>query len=276
MATEMSEYLADAILTALCHDGSISVPTELTIKIMTTMPARDGTGGVEADYTSYAAQTVACGAASKWETPALNSDHYETSNHEAIEFPENTGSSQTAAGYAIYDDSANLLFLDTEEFEIENGYQPIIAANDLVIGWASDAAAAYDLQAEVFNAIFANTAMSAKTSIDIEQCKTLPSKDDSSTPEVEADYTGYAAVSLACGAVSDWDAIGDEDSYRMVANTAEHDFGVKNTGDDQDLVGFVLRDNGGMLLYIGTYSETISVETNTKMVVKADAIHVRF
>ena len=274
MATEISEHLADKILTALFHGGTIAVPTELTIKIFTTMPARDGTGGVEATYTSYAAQTVACGAGSKWEVPALDTDHFATSNQEAIEFPENTGSAQTAAGYGIFN-GANLYFLDAEVFEIENGYQPIIAANDLVIGWAADAAAAYDFQEAVFLAIFANTALAALTSVDIELCEALPTKADSG--EDEADYTGYAAVTLDSGAVtSDWDAIDDEDGYRMCAVTAEHDFGVKNTGTAQDIDGFVLRDNAGTLLYIGTFGSTVTIEPNTKAVVRADAIHVRF
>ena len=273
MATEFSEYLADKILTALAHAGTMAVPTELTIKIMTTMPARDGTGGVEATYTSYAAQTVACGAASDWEAPALDTDHVATSNHLAITFPENTGSAQTAAGFAIYD-GANLLFLDAEVFEIENGYQPIIAANDLVIGFNADADAAYDWQLEIFNAIFANTAMAAKTSVDIEQCSTLPTKAD--VGEVEVAYTGYAAVTLACGAVSDFDAIDDEDSLRMIANTAAHDFGTKNTGASEDIVGYVARDNAGTLLVIATYASTKTVETGTKMVIKADACHIRF
>jgi len=273
MATEISEYLADLILTALAHDGSIAVPTELTIKMFETMPARDGTGGAETAYTSYVAQTVACGASSKWEAPALDTDHVATSNHEAINFPENTGSAVSIAGFGIYD-GANLLFLDEEAFEVPNGLAKTVDANNLVIGWATDSPFGYGFQTAIFNALFANTAYAARSSLVLAQCTTLPNKADSGA--VKANFTGYADVTLACGASSDFDAIGDEDSLRMIANTNEEDFGVKNTGTSQTVTGYTIRDNAAALVAIATYAVAKPVEPGTKVTLKADSLHIRF
>jgi hypothetical protein len=275
MASEMSEYLADLVLNALCHGVDITVPTELTVKIFETLPARDGTGGVEADYDDYAAQTVPCGASSEWAAPSTSGGRRVTSNESAIEFPESSASStHNAAGFGVYD-GANLLFTDANAFAIPPSFQPIIDIGGLVFGFKAAAAASYALQDRVLNAIFRNTAFSALTGIEVEHYETLPDKEDAGG--VEASFTGYASETLDCGDVTtDWDTPGDSGSLRMVSNTDEFDCGTANEDSAADLEGIVIRDQSAVLLAIVAHLTTQTIATGTKLTHKANSIRIRF
>jgi hypothetical protein len=278
MASEMMEYLADKVNVALTRGVGISVPANLKIKIYETLPDRDGTGGTETDYTSYVAQTVACGASSKWDAPSTVSGARVIKNSEAIVFPESTDvTPASCAGYVVTDASDNPLWFDTKAFTVSLGFVPRIEIGAMVFGFKSTAAASYDMQDKVLNAICRNTAFAALTSIDVEEYVTLPSKVDDSGG-TKATYTGYAKKNLISSAtVSDWDAPGDDGIYRMVQNTAAFDCGTANTSGAQTLAGFCLRNNtGDGLLFVGTYSPTLPIAIGTKMSHHAAGVKIEF
>jgi len=280
MVSEFFAYVANLIIAALFHGGSISVPTSMKIAIYEVMPDRAVAGGTETNYAGYARQTVACGASSKWDAPSTSSGRRVTKNTDLISFPTSTEPTDThhAAGYVVYDNTGtNPIFKDTHAFDITPGFTPTLAPGALILGFTAATPMSYDFQDAILNVFFRNTAFAALTSIVVAQKTTMPSKVDGSGG-VSANYTGYAAQTLLSGAVtSDWDAAeSDVNGYRKCKNTALIVFGAENSGAPQTLAGETLTSNGGLLLTLAAYSPTLPIALGTTFKHKAGELSIGF
>jgi hypothetical protein len=271
MATEASHYLADLFHGAIFGGEDISVPTKLVVKIFETLPDLDDAGGVETAYDGYIAQDVLCGASSEWSAPAVVSGAVCTDNAAKITFPESEETEDTihAAGYGVYDDLDNLMWIETKAFDIAPGFQPEIDVGGMVFGFKSSATASYDLQTKLLTAICRNTEFTALTSVDVEEYVTAPNKADSGG--VEASYTGYAA-----GTPLAWEGPSDSAGMRLVSNSAEFDCGVANSSADQVISANALRDSDSNLLFVAAYDAPFTLQVGAKITHKANAIQIRF
>jgi hypothetical protein len=88
-----TDQLESAIVTHLLRTGSWTKPTTLYAGIYLTMPADDGTGGVEPTGGAYA--RVACGPSDAWWSAA-------GINLQAIQFPRPTADWGLAKGWGLF------------------------------------------------------------------------------------------------------------------------------------------------------------------------------
>lgn len=110
--TAASNYLEGQIGTHLLRTGSWPKPAGLYIALFITLPAEDGTGGVEVSGGSYA--QVSYGPGDEfWNAPIGGNGEF--SNVTAITFPVPTANWGNVAGVGLYDDATagNLLTLKT-------------------------------------------------------------------------------------------------------------------------------------------------------------------
>lgn len=130
-----SNYLEEKIGTHLLRTGTWTKPAELWVALFTTMPAEDGTGGVEVSGTGYA--RIQRGPADEaWEAPAAGNGLYK--NAEAIQFGAPTASWGQIVGFGLYDagTSGNYLLGNTfvAPVTVNNGDPaPAFAAQQLTI-----------------------------------------------------------------------------------------------------------------------------------------------
>lgn len=83
----------------LLRTATWSKPTTIYVGLFTTMPAEDGTGGVEVSGGSYA--RVQCGPGdSYWTGPTGGNGQY--SNTDVIQFPEPSATWGTILGYGLF------------------------------------------------------------------------------------------------------------------------------------------------------------------------------
>ncbi len=105
MTDAKTDYLENAILDHVLRNTTFTSPTTIYVGLFTTMPADDGTGGVEVSGGSYARQSVAFDAASGGST----------SNTALVTFPTATASWGTVLGIGLFDalSGGNLLYYGT-------------------------------------------------------------------------------------------------------------------------------------------------------------------
>ena len=103
MTNAKTDYLEDAVLNHVLRNSAYASPTSVFVGLFTTLPADDGTGGVEVTGGSYARQgPVTFGA------PASGI----VANSGAITFPTATAGWGTVLGMGIWDmvSGGNLLY----------------------------------------------------------------------------------------------------------------------------------------------------------------------
>lgn len=102
MTDAKTDYLEDAILNHVLRNTAYSSPTTIYVALFTTLPADDGTGGVEVTGGSYARQSVTFAA------PSGGS----VANSGAVTFPTATASWGTVLGMGLFDavSGGNLLY----------------------------------------------------------------------------------------------------------------------------------------------------------------------
>jgi len=103
MATGVSftNYLANALINHVLRNTAYTQPTQLRVRLWTTLPAEDGTGGVEVSGGGYAYQTATFGAASG----------SQASNSADIDFGTATANWGTIVGVTVGDQLGNFLFM---------------------------------------------------------------------------------------------------------------------------------------------------------------------
>lgn len=105
-----TNWLEDALAKHIFRAGAaLPQPTELHVALYTTLPAEDGTGGVEPSAASYARVQYGPGS-TYWSAPS-NGDGT-VKNEFAITFPSPTEDWGTIVGWGIYDESGNLWFVN--------------------------------------------------------------------------------------------------------------------------------------------------------------------
>ncbi len=103
-----SDYLEGQIGTHLLRTGSWAKPSTIYVALFTTLPAEDGTGGVEVSGGSYA-RVLHGPSDAAWSAPtAGNGEHANASN---VVFPSPTGNWGNVVGFALYDDPTAGSFL---------------------------------------------------------------------------------------------------------------------------------------------------------------------
>jgi hypothetical protein len=111
--------------------GALASRPDTYIALMTASPNKDGSGGTEADYTSYARVEV---EPSDWEASSGNDP---VENSAPIEFPEATGGSSAVTHFAIFDavTGGNLLAYKqlTASLTVTSGIQPRFKVGDLTV-----------------------------------------------------------------------------------------------------------------------------------------------
>ena len=111
--------------------GALGSRPDTYVALMTASPNKDGTGGTEANYTSYARVEV---KPSDWDASVGTGP---VSNDDNVTFPEATGGSNTVTHFAIYDSntSGNLLAYGalTASLTVTSGVQPRFKTGDLTI-----------------------------------------------------------------------------------------------------------------------------------------------
>lgn len=106
-----SNYLENALVEHLFRSGTaLSQPTTLEIALFTTLPDEDNLGGVEPAAASYARVSYGPGAA-YWSAPSAGDGR--VANSFAITFPAPTEDWGTILGFGIFDQSGNLLFVNS-------------------------------------------------------------------------------------------------------------------------------------------------------------------
>lgn len=105
MTDAKTDYLEDAILDHVLRNTAYSSPAGIWVGLFTTMPADDGTGGVEVSGGSYARQAVTFSAPSAGQV----------ANSGLITFPLATASWGTILGMGLFDalTVGNLLYYGT-------------------------------------------------------------------------------------------------------------------------------------------------------------------
>jgi hypothetical protein len=136
VANNVSRYFQNARLNWLKGTAYPSVPTNVYIALLTTLPSdNNGTGLVEVSGGSYARQAVA--AASGWSSVTTSGSLQQMSNSGAITFPTATANWGTIVGVAIYDalTVGNLLYFGALAANqvVNSGNQFQFAIGNLVI-----------------------------------------------------------------------------------------------------------------------------------------------
>jgi len=113
----MSDYLEQKLLDYIFNNGAFAQPPTF-IALFTTMPADDGTGGVEVSGGAYARQQVNIngGASPTWDLAVTEGGGgFEVDNTNEIAFPVATAAWGTILGMGIYDalTVGNLMLLKT-------------------------------------------------------------------------------------------------------------------------------------------------------------------
>ncbi len=105
MTDNKTDYLENALLDHVLRNTAYTSPTTIYVGLFTTVPADDGTGGVEVSGGSYARQSVAFNAASGGTT----------ANTALVTLPTATASWGTVLGIGLFDASTggNLLYYGT-------------------------------------------------------------------------------------------------------------------------------------------------------------------
>src|SRR3954463_6374286 len=102
----VSNYLADLILNTIFRDGTFTQPPNLYVALFTTMPANDGTGGVEVTGTGYARVAVPT-TNTGWSAPAANALAREITNAAAVDYgtagSDWAPSASPVVGFGFYD-----------------------------------------------------------------------------------------------------------------------------------------------------------------------------
>jgi len=93
--SDKTDYLKNAQINTM-RDVALSAPADMYVGLFSTIPADDGTGGVELSGGSYARQAVTLGA------PAAGV----SSNSGEVAFPVATGNQGTAIGWGLFDAAA--------------------------------------------------------------------------------------------------------------------------------------------------------------------------
>jgi hypothetical protein len=102
MTDAKTDYLEDAMLNHVLRNTAYTSPTTIYVALFTTLPADDGTGGVEVTGGSYARQAVTFAAPSSGVV----------ANSGAVTFPTATASWGTVLGMGLFDavSGGNLLY----------------------------------------------------------------------------------------------------------------------------------------------------------------------
>jgi len=102
MTDAKTNYLEDAILNHVLRNTAYTSPSSIYVGLFTTMPADDGTGGVEVSGGSYARQLATFGAPSSGTV----------ANVGAVTFPVATASWGLILGMGLFDlvSGGNLLY----------------------------------------------------------------------------------------------------------------------------------------------------------------------
>ena len=105
MTDAKSDYLENAILNHVLRNSAYASPTTIYVGLYTTMPADDGTGGIEVSGGSYARQSVVFAA------PVAG----QTANNALVQFPTATAGWGTVLGVGLFDalTGGNLLYYGT-------------------------------------------------------------------------------------------------------------------------------------------------------------------
>lgn len=99
-----SDYLEGQIGNHLLRTASWTKPTNLYVALFTTMPAEDGTGGVEVSGGSYSRVAAGPGDA-YWNGPSAGNGEF--SNAAIVTFATPTGSWGTVQGFGLFDASSS-------------------------------------------------------------------------------------------------------------------------------------------------------------------------
>lgn len=102
MTDAKTDYLENALLDHVLRNTAYASPATIYVGLFTTMPADDGTGGVEVTGGSYARQSVTFSAAAGGST----------ANSALVTFPTATAGWGTVLGIGLFDASTggNLLY----------------------------------------------------------------------------------------------------------------------------------------------------------------------
>jgi len=106
MANNKTDYLESALINAVLRNVSFTSPSAVYLALFTTLPADDGTGGVEVSGGSYARQAISFSA------PSQVSNAATCSNSAQIQFTTATANWGTITGIGICDASTagNILY----------------------------------------------------------------------------------------------------------------------------------------------------------------------
>lgn len=131
-----SKYLEDIQLKwAFQATAPPAAPATVYVALFTTMPAEDGTAGVEVSPTSTGyARVAVTGNATNW--PISGTTPQQVQNASAVQFPTATASWGTVVGFGIYDaaTAGNLLYGNSfTGVAIGSGVTPQFNANQLTV-----------------------------------------------------------------------------------------------------------------------------------------------
>ena len=102
MSNEASNYLEEQIGTHLLRTSSWPKPTAIYVALFTTLPAEDGTGGVEVSGGSYARVQHGPSNAT-WAAPTGGNGQF--SNTGSVLYAAPTANWGTVVGFGLYDDA---------------------------------------------------------------------------------------------------------------------------------------------------------------------------
>lgn len=102
--SDFSDYAENAVIQFFFRSGTPTKPTNLTVRLWTSLPAEDGTGGVEVSGGSYTAVSRAPLDAN-WAAPSGGNG--QTSNVAEIAFPAPTADWGSLVGFTIEDHLGN-------------------------------------------------------------------------------------------------------------------------------------------------------------------------
>lgn len=134
-----SNYLEEQVGTHLLRTATWAKSTTIYVALFTTLPAEDGTGGVEVTGGSYARVQHDAGDAN-WSGPSGGSGAF--SNIGSIQFAAPTANWGTVVGFGLYDASTagNYLIGNTltgGSLVVNSGDPaPAFGAGDLVVNFA--------------------------------------------------------------------------------------------------------------------------------------------
>lgn len=110
-----SDYLFQKQLDYLLKNTAWTPPSSLYLALFTTLPAVDGTGGVEVSVTGTAYARAQILASNGWTGPYMNNGNIEYSNANDITFVTPTANWGTIVGSGLYDASTggNLYYISS-------------------------------------------------------------------------------------------------------------------------------------------------------------------